>query len=185
MACKQYRRCCPDLQIVSFAEERLRDRPPSPYAADAGPEKRSTGRRCPSKFHTLYCLCGGRCPNLAAVPTVSQRFQQVGDTKNTSKYNGVPNLTPWSQPLSIHSCERERKTAATFFSIRKEKDPRWGHRGWATFSQVVAIARKNAVPTFLQVGTMRSEVGTRRRLSVIRSQTTCPSPFSLCPGTVE
>ena len=69
------------------------------------------------------------CPNLAGGPNHGPTSRGGWGHEKPFKNNGVPNLTTWSQPL-LHIYVGERKRSGTCFSIRKEKDPRWGHRGW-------------------------------------------------------
>ena len=68
-------------------------------------------------------------PTSPVVPTLSQPPEGVGDTKILSKTTVSP--TSLRGPnLLLHIHVGERKRSGTCFSIRKEKDPRWGHRGW-------------------------------------------------------
>jgi len=39
------------------------------------------------------------------------------------KNNGVPNLTPWSQPFATHSCGRKEKVGKMFFYTKREGPP--------------------------------------------------------------
>jgi len=68
-------------------------------------------------------------PTSPLVPTLSQPPEGVGDTKIRSKTTVSP-TSPCGPNLLLHIHVGERKRSGTFFSIRKEKDPRWGHRGW-------------------------------------------------------
>ena len=68
-------------------------------------------------------------PTSPVVPTLSQPPEGVGDTKSRSKTTVSP-TSPCGPNLLLHIHVGERKRSGTCFSIRKEKDPRWGHRGW-------------------------------------------------------
>ena len=68
-------------------------------------------------------------PTSPVVPTLSQPPEGVGDTKRLSKTTVSP-TSPRGPNLLLHIHVGERKRSGTCFSIRKEKDPRWGHRGW-------------------------------------------------------
>lgn len=68
-------------------------------------------------------------PTSPVVPTLSQPPEGVGDTKSRSKTTVSP--TSLRGPnLLLHIHVGERKRSGTCFSIRIEKDSRWGHRGW-------------------------------------------------------
>jgi len=68
-------------------------------------------------------------PTSPVVPTLSQPPEGVGDTKSRSKTTVSP-TSPRGPNLLLHIHVGERKRSGTCFSIRKEKDPRWGHGGW-------------------------------------------------------
>jgi hypothetical protein len=68
-------------------------------------------------------------PTSPVVPTLSQPAEGVGDTKSRLKATVSP-TSPCGPNLLLHIHVGERKRSGTCFSIRKEKDPRWGHRGW-------------------------------------------------------
>ena len=68
-------------------------------------------------------------PTSPVVPTLSQPPEGVGDTKSRSKTTVSP-TSPRGPNLLLHIHVGERKRSGTCFSIRKEKPPRWGHRGW-------------------------------------------------------
>lgn len=68
-------------------------------------------------------------PTSPVVPTMSQPPEGVGDTKSRSKTTVSP-TSPCGPNLLLHIHVGERKRSGTCFSIRKGKDPRWGHRGW-------------------------------------------------------
>lgn len=82
------------------------------------------------RFAGTQTSCRIACPNLPRwPPTLSQPLEVVGDTKSHSKTTVSP--TSHRGPnLLLHIHVGERKRSGTCFSIRKEKDPRWGHRGW-------------------------------------------------------
>ena len=73
--------------------------------------------------------CLRSVPTSPVVPTLSQPPEGVGDTKSRSKTTVSP-TSPRGPNLLLHIHVGERKRSGTCFSIRKEKDPRWGHRGW-------------------------------------------------------
>lgn len=70
-----------------------------------------------------------RVPTSPIVPTLSQPLEGVGDTISCSKTMVSP-TSPCGPNRLLHIHVVERKRSRTCFSIRKEKDPRWGHRGW-------------------------------------------------------
>ena len=80
-------------------------------------------------FPAVIGRAGKFVPTSPVVPTLSQPPEGVGDTKSRSKTTVSP-TSPRRPNLLLHIHVGERKRSGTCFSIRKEKDPRWGHRGW-------------------------------------------------------
>ena len=113
----------------------LRQRRMSASARCCGcPAAPSSGSSPPSAaptqlFRLRSALVMVLCPNLSGGPNPVPTPRGGWGHEKSLKNNCVPNLTARSQPLTIHSCGRT-KNVGTMLSIRQEKDPRWGHRGW-------------------------------------------------------
>ena len=76
-----------------------------------------TEQRRRAKWNSQYGpnLPGGPNP----VPTSSGGWGH----EKLFKINGVPNLTPWSQPFAIHSCGRTKNVGKTLFYTKRVGPP--------------------------------------------------------------
>lgn len=98
-------------------------------------------------------------PTSPVVPTLSQPPERVEDTKSHSKTT-VSLTSPGGPNVLLHIHVGERKRSGTCFSIRKEKGPRWGHRGWDYIRSSHWTGTINLCLNPSKVGATRSEVGT-------------------------
>ena len=62
-------------------------------------------------------------PNLPGGPNPVPTSRGGWGHEKPFKNNGVPNLTPWSQPFATHSCGRTEKVGNMFFYTKREGPP--------------------------------------------------------------
>ena len=64
-----------------------------------------------------------RCPNLPGGPNLVPTSGGGWGHEKTFKNKGVPNLTLWSQPFAIHSCEKTKNVGNMHFYMKRAGPP--------------------------------------------------------------
>jgi len=63
------------------------------------------------------------CPNLLRGPNPVPTSRGGWGHEKPFKNNGVPNLTPWSQPFAIHSCGKTKNVGNMHFYMKRVGPP--------------------------------------------------------------